>query len=194
MVLFSAVGKENTEAAARLALDKAKELDTDLVLSSNTGYTAEIVLSLAEELAFTGRVIVVRSASKAADQGVNRMTPETVQALEQRGAVIVTCAHALSAGERGFTAKFQGAYPLDIMANTLRTFGQGTKVCFEVAVMALDTGNLAFGKPVVAMGGSARGADTALVITPSYSSTILQTRIHEILCKPDLLQSPAKEG
>ncbi len=47
------------------------------------------------------------------------------------------------------------------MAATLRTLGQGVKVCFECAVMALDADVIEWGKPVVALGGTASGADTA---------------------------------
>ena len=41
-------------------------------------------------------------------------------------------------------------------------------------------------KPVVCVGGSARGADTACIITPAYTADCLDTKIHEILCKPGL--------
>ena len=50
--------------------------------------------------------------------------------------------------------------------------------------MALDADAILFGQPVVALGGTGGGQDTALVITPSYSSSIMETKIHEILCKP----------
>ena len=38
------------------------------------------------------------------------------------------------------------------------------------------------------MGGSSYGVDTAVVITPAYSADILDTRIHEVLCKPGLYE------
>ena len=50
--------------------------------------------------------------------------------------------------------------------------------------MALDADALSFGQCVVALGGTAVGVDTAVVLTPSYSSSVLETKIHEILCKP----------
>jgi hypothetical protein len=104
--------------------------------------------------------------------------------------LIVTAAHALSAGERAISGGFKGAYPLEIMAHTLRLFGQGTKVCVEAAVMALDADAISFGGPVVAIGGSHRGADTAAVVTPSYSATILNTVVNELLCKPFDIRNP----
>ncbi len=50
--------------------------------------------------------------------------------------------------------------------------------------LALDCGAIAYGKPVVAVGGSSWGSDAACVITPNYSANVLATHIHEILCKP----------
>jgi hypothetical protein len=34
------------------------------------------------------------------------------------------------------------------------------------------------------MGGTGKGADTAVVMSPAHASAIFETRIHEILCKP----------
>lgn len=186
MTIFETTGRENTTAAAAIAVEKAKELGCSIVLSSNTGTSAEAVLAKAAELGCTGKVVVVRNATNAGRKGVNMMTPEVKQSLLERGCAVVGAANALSAGERSFSTKLQGVYPLEIMAHTLRMFGQGMKVCVECATMAMDADELPFQAPVVALGGTGTGLDTAIVLTPSYSSSILDTKIHEILCKPAL--------
>ena len=190
MILFENAGKQNTDAVVRIALERAAELDCPIVAASTMGVTADALLSAAQAAGFANRIVVVRGCSSRARGGVNLMKPEVRADLVSRGAVIVTAAHALSAGERALSGGFKGAYPLEIMAHTLRMFGQGTKVCVEAAVMALDADALPFGVPVVALGGSHRGADTALVLTPSYSASILQTVVHEILCKPFDIRNP----
>lgn len=184
MTIFEKPGKEHTNSAAAIAVAKAKELDCPIVLSSNTGFSAEAVLQQANEQGYTGKIVVVRNATTAARNGVNHMAPEVKQSLLERGCAVVGAANALSTGERGLSTKFHGIYPLEIMAHTLRMFGQGTKVCVECAIMALDADELTFKSPVVALGGTAGGLDTAMVLTPSYSSSILETKIHEMLCKP----------
>lgn len=63
--------------------------------------------------------------------------------------------------------RHSGVYPLLLIADTLKLFGQGTKVAVEVAVMAADAGALS-GQDIVAIGGSGRGADTALVLKPAH--------------------------
>ena len=190
MVLFENAGKQNTAEVIRLALKRAAELECDVVAASTLGVTADALLTAAEAQGFRHRIIIVRGCSSKARGGANLMKPEVKASLVARGAVIVTTAHLLSAGERGLSTKYKGVYPLEIMADTLRCFGQGTKVCFETAVMALDADEIPYGVPVVAMGGSHRGADTAVVITPAHSSSILETVIHEIICKPYDIRNP----
>ena len=184
MLCFEHPGKENTATTLQLAMDKAIEMNTDIVLSSTRGDSAKELVRLAEKKNFCGKLIVVRSVSNGKNNGINAMDNETVQFLKEHKVSLVTAAHALSAAERGMSSQFGGVYPIEIMAHTLRTFGQGTKVCFECSVMALDAGVIDYDKPVVAVGGTGYGVDTVLVITPSYSASILQTKIHEILCKP----------
>ena len=194
MVLFEHAGKDDTEKAVRLALMRAIELDCDVVAASTFGVTAEAVLNCAEELGFKNKIVIVRCVSNVAHGGKNRMTPETRAALEARGARIVTAGHALSGGERGISTRHKGAYPLEIMAAALRTFGAGVKVGYECAIMALEADEITCGRPVVAIGGTARGADSAIVITPCYSAAIFENVVHEIICKPYDIRIPGTAG
>ena len=190
MGCFENAGKQNTAETVRIALARAQELGCPIVAASTMGVTADALLTAAEAAGFTGKIVIVRGCSSRQRSGVNLMKPEVKAALEARGARIVTAAHALSAGERSVSGTFKGAYPLELMAHTLRMFGQGVKVCVEASVMALDADELPFGVPVVALGGSHRGADAAVVVTPSYSATLLQTVVNEVLCKPFDIRNP----
>ena len=187
MIIFEKTGKENAGAALQAAIEKAKEIGAPaVVLPSGTGETGALALKLASDLHYDGKIVIVRTVSKAVMNGGNKMPPEKKAELEAAGAAVVSCAHALSAGERGISGKFHGVYPLELMAATLRCFGQGMKVAFECAVMALDTDAVPYGVPIVSLGGSSFGVDTAVIITPAYSADILDTRIHEVLCNPGL--------
>ena len=97
---------------------------------------------------------------------------------------ILTTTHVLSGAERGISRKFGGIYPVEIIANSLRIFGQGVKVTVEIAVMALDEGLIPYGEDIIAVGGTGKGADTAVVIRPAHAASILDTYIAEIICKP----------
>ena len=57
------------------------------------------------------------------------------------------------------------------------------KVCVEISVMALDAGLIPHGKEIIALGGTAGGADTAVVLKPARCGEF-ETEICEIICKP----------
>ena len=179
--VFEKIGPENTEETLALALDRAAELDTDIVVASSIGDTALKLCEMAQARGFKGKLVVVRLAFS---EGKNRMPEETAAALKSKGAALVTAAHVLSGAERGISKAHGGIYPVELMADTLRMISRGVKVCVEIAVMALDAGEIPFGKPVVCIGGSGRGADTACAVTPSYAAEILKTRVNEVICKP----------
>ena len=186
MIVYEMPGKENTDATLKLALDTARGRGLPLVVASSTGETALKLSTLVKAEAFSGPVIVVRHDYGMEQPGVNDMPREVAQSVQADGITLVTAAHALSGGERGISKKFGGVSPVEVIAASLRMFGQGVKVCVEVSLMALDCGAIPYGTPVVAVGGTAAGSDTACVLTPDYTANLLATRIHEILCKPHL--------
>ena len=181
MIIFEKISPENTPIAIKLALDKAKKMETDIILASSTGASAFAALELAVETGYTGRIIAITSVWSA---GKNRLSDENRQKLTDAGVILVTAAHTLSGVERSLSGKFGGVYPVEIMAHTLRLFSEGVKVCFEIGAMALDAGAMREPRAVVILGGTGVGCDTACVMTPGYSAKIFDTRIHEILCKP----------
>ena len=184
MIVFSEASQANTPVALGIALDKATELSAVFVVPTTSGSSAVAAVKLAKQKGFSGRVVVVSHVWGMRSPGANSLTDDNRAELESAGVRIVTAAHALSGVERSISGKFGGVYPVEIMANTLRMLSQGVKVCVEISTMALDAGALDFGSPVVAIGGTGRGLDTACVITPGYSASIFDTRLHEILCKP----------
>jgi hypothetical protein len=66
----------------------------------------------------------------------------------------------------------------------LKTFGQGTKVAVEIVLAAADAGLISTKEDVISIGGSHRGADTALVIAPTNGADFFDIKIREIICKP----------
>jgi hypothetical protein len=57
----------------------------------------------------------------------------------------------LAGVDRAIKNKFGGIYPAELMAFTLRLFGQGAKVCVEIAGMALDAGLIPYGEDIVSV-------------------------------------------
>lgn len=70
-----------------------------------------------------------------------------------------------------------------IVADTLRIFGQGTKVVIEIVAMSADAGLIPF-SDVIAVAGTGRGADTAAVIKANSSNKFFDVKLREYLVKP----------
>ena len=80
-----------------------------------------------------------------------------------------------------------GTYQLEeIVAFVLRSFCEGMKVACEITVMAADAGLVPSGEEIIAIGGTGRGADTAVVVRAANAQDFFDLRILEIICKPRL--------
>ncbi len=176
---FNEEGRNNTERVVELAIRAAKENNIKhIVVASNTGDTVGY---------FVGSGLSITCVTHVYGfglPGTNEMTPEAREKLTAQGVKVLTTTHVLSGAERALSAKFGGINPVEVIANALRMFGQGVKVCVEIAVMALDSGMIPYGESVIAVGGTGRGADTAVIIKPAHAKDILNTRVQEIICKP----------
>lgn len=180
---FEKKGKENTENTLKLAVETARKLNIrNIVLATTEGYTARM---MADDIDHDGiTVTVVTHAFGQNKPNYNPMPAELRHYLIEKGFHICTAGHALSGAERSLSSTFHGVYPLEIIAHTLRMFGQGTKVCVEICAMAADAGFIPSKEPVVAIGGTGKGADTAVVLCPEPSCNLIKTKIDRIICKP----------
>jgi hypothetical protein len=177
---FETVGKSNTEKCVELAVKRAQELGIEyIVVASTTGYTIEKVI---EKSGSMNVVCVTHSVGFKKDVA-DEFELERKE-LEKKGVKVLTTTHLMAGLNRGIRNKYDTGTYSDVVADTLRMFSQGTKVCVEVAVMAADSGLVPAGERVMAIGGTGRGADTALVIVPAHSQNFFETRVLEVVCKP----------
>jgi hypothetical protein len=176
IVYFEEPGIENTEITLRLAVDRAKARNIQkIVLASTRGETAR----LAAKLWASSQVKMIVVPHQYNFMTLRQRFPaELVQELEKQG-------HAVHFGTMLFhTENLYGTDTPRIMANLLRTFCQGMKVCIEIILMATDGGQLEIGEKVIAVTGTGRGADTAVVAIASSSTRLSELHITEIICKP----------
>ncbi len=177
---FETEGLVNTEKTVELAKQATVERNiSHIVVATCSGKTAMLFKGIKNK-----DIVCVTHANGFAENGRNEMPENVRRELLDAGFKVFTATHVLSGAERGLSKKFGGIYPVEIIANALRMFGQGVKVCVEIAVMALDAGLIPYNEPVIAVGGSREGADTCVIIKPSHANSILETRILEIICKP----------
>jgi hypothetical protein len=176
IVYFEEPGKENTEITLRLAIERAKARGIQkIVLASTRGDTARLAARVWADSGI--KIIVVPHQYNFMAPG-QRFSAELVQELEKQG-------HAVHFGTMLFhTENLFGTDTPRVMANLLRTFCQGMKVCVEIILMATDGGHLEVGEKVIAVTGTGRGADTAVVAIASSSTRLSELHITEIICKP----------
>jgi hypothetical protein len=178
-VYFASRGREHTEETARLAIARAKEAGIKyIVVASNTGFTARHFIGKGLQVVCVTHHVGFRGP------GLDEMGPDTRRELKEAGVSVLTTTHLFANVERAITQKQGGLYPGGIIADTLRMFSQGVKVAVEIAVMALDAGLIPYGEPVISVGGSGGGADTAVLLVPSHAKTFFETQVLEIICKP----------
>jgi len=177
---FKTSGKDNTEKTILAAKQRADKLNIkEIVLASTMGGTAYKALEIFDNVS----LIVVTYHCGFKKPFLNVMQDEVKKDLVKKGVSVISATHALSGVERSISKKFSGIYPVLIIADTLRLFGQGTKVSVEISIMAADAGALS-GNDIISIGGSGRGADTALLLKPTNQSDFFDLKIREIVCKP----------
>ena len=178
---FPRPGPENTDKTIELAVAYArKAVIKHIVVATCSGKTAIKLLPYKNEF----NIVAVGHVFGFAKRGENEMPEKNRLLLEDNGIKVLFTSHVLSGAERGLSNACKGIYPVEIMANTLRMFGQGVKVGVEISVMALDAGLIPYNTDIIAIGGTEEGADTAIVVRPAHAQYILETKILEIICKP----------
>ena len=180
-VYFENAGRENTEAVLRIASKRAEELGIKTILvASSTGDTAVEAADICKGL----KVVAVTHFTGFRGPNEQEFTDENRKAFEGKGGITLTTTHLFSGVSRAMRGKFNTYVIGDIIASTLRLFGNGIKVAVEITMMAADSGLARTDEEVIAIGGTGRGADTAVVLTPVNSSNFFDLKIKEILCKP----------
>jgi uncharacterized protein len=179
-------GEENTKNTLVLAKARADELGIKTVVVATTeGKTGAMAVKV-----FKGfKVVVVTHVEGYGGPNMQELTPENRKTIEDGLGVILTTTHALGGIQRSLASAMPPppSYAIgDVTAMALRMFGQGMKVACEIAAMAADAGLVRTDEEVISIGGTGRGADTAVVLTPANVHRFFQTKVREIICKPRL--------
>ena len=179
-------GEENTKNTLALAKARADALGIKtVVVASTVGGTAVKAVAI-----FKGyKVVVVTHTSGFLGANTQEFTEENRKAVEKKGGIILTTTHAMGGIHRALNPAVMPSPSSaigDVVANTLRMFGQGMKVACEIAAMAADAGLVRTDTEIVSIGGTGRGADTAVILQADYVHRFFNLKVKEIICKPRL--------
>ena len=183
VLYYSRPGKENTEDTLAMARERAIELGIDTIIVASTGGATAIQ---AAEYFKGFKLVIVCHYTGFREPNVQELAPEARSAVESMGGVVHIATHAFGGVGRSIRNKFNTYQTEEIIAQTLRIFGEGIKVVCEIALMAADAGLVNTGQDAVCIGGTGHGADTAVVLQPVNAQRFLDLKIKEIICKPRL--------
>ncbi len=187
MILWDHAGRGCTRDTARAALERAREIGiTDFVAATNTGYTVEVLLEEQKKVWPEADLNIVAVTHHAGfrEPGGDEMGPDMRRSLREEGVSVLTTTHLFANIERSVTSNWGGLYPGGIVSATLRMFGQGMKVCFEIAVMAIDAAMIPYDTEIMILGGTGGGADTAVIMKPAHAKSFFDTELLETVCRP----------
>ncbi len=187
---FSEFGEQNTDAVIHCVARRLDEGDlSTVVVATSTGRTAA---RFADAL---GRRQGLRLIAVGNPPGTSyeRITAEYRQQLTAQGVIIVDYVPYASTAFTGEAHKnmYNATDLLVVVADVWRMIGgQGLKVAMEVGLMATNAGVLQGGERAICVGGTAAGADTAIVMKTAYSLDIFsedpskRPEMIELLCMP----------
>ena len=179
---FHKPGGKNTKGVLEAVAKRAKELSIGKVLIATvSGRTAFEALKVLDK---DINIIAVTHVTGYAKPDIQELDEKDRRELESHGVKVLTCQHAFGGVGRGVRNKLDTYQVDEIMAHTLRVFGQGVKVAIEVTLMAADAGLVRTDEDVISVGGSAQGVDSALVLKPANSARFFDLKVREVICKP----------
>lgn len=178
---FDEAGMDNTDEVLRIARQRAEELGIKkVVVASTRGNTAVKAMDALQGL----RVIIVTHVTGLRAPDTQQFIEKNRQIVESKGGRIVTAAHAFAGLSRAMRNKYNMYVLGEVIADTLRIFGDGTKVACEIAMMATDAGLVRTDEDVISIAGSSQGANTALVLRPVNTHNFFDLKVKQILCRP----------
>jgi len=183
---FEKAGRENTDKALEIAKKYADQFNIkDIIMASTTGMVAEKTIKLFNPNDYN-LIVVTHSYYFVGADKRQEFPEERISTLKEKGVKVFIGTHALAGPERSIRRSLNQWGPVELMAKYLRDqFSQGTKVCMEIATMAVDAGLIEdLDRDVICIGGTGRGADTVCLIKPAPTSLFDKLLVKAILCKP----------
>jgi len=178
---FEKPGRGNTDAALAAMLAGIEQYGVgQVVVASTHGDTGLAAARLLKGRAVS--LVVVTHNVGFKEPGRVEMSGATRAEIEGLGARVMTGTMPFRNIGTAIRERV-GASQQDLVANTLRLFGQGIKVCVEIAMMAADAG-LITPADVLTVAGTGRGADTVALIRPQSSNKLFDLKVRAILAKP----------
>ncbi|MEF8835957.1 MAG: hypothetical protein V5A76_07370 [Candidatus Thermoplasmatota archaeon] len=171
----------DTEEILKVAQEYVRENEIEnIVVATTRGETGVKAGELFDE---DTNVVAVTHSTGFREEGEQELEEENRKEMEEHQVEIFTGPMSFHSWNDYYRKKKGSIMPSTIIADTLRLFGQGTKVCVEIVSMATDAG-LIPPQPVLAIAGTGYGADTVLLIDGNNSRRFFDMEVKEVIAKP----------
>jgi hypothetical protein len=178
---FDKVGPDNTDVTLEIARKRADELGIDTIIVATTFGSTGVKAS---EVFKGKKVVVVTHFTGFSAPNEQQVPEDMLKKIKENGGIIHTASHAFTGVGGAMRKKFNTYDTDDLVSSVFRIFGQGMKVVAEMALMAADAGLVSTTDDAIAIAGTGRGADTAVVIQPANLRDFFDLKIREVLCMP----------
>jgi hypothetical protein len=182
---FERPGPANSEACLDISRKAISQYGYKHVVVATT--TGETGILFSEGLIDQPvNVVVVTHSYGFKEPNSIELKQEARERILNTGAVIYTGTMITHSLETSLAKNFSGIYPTLLVAQSLRRFGEGVKVCCEMVMMAADAGLVPEKEEILTVAGTGRGADSVTLIRAAASKRFLDLKVLEILAKPRL--------
>lgn len=180
---FDKAGPDNSHECLRIVQEAIDAYSyRHVIVATTSGNTGLLFAKALREKNIN--VVVITHSYGFKEPNTIELTDEARGKIIAAGARLYTGTMITHSLETALAVKFSGVYPTLLVAQSLRRFGEGAKVCCEIVMMAADAGLIPEGEEVIAVAGTGRGADTVTVIRSAASKRFLELKVLEILAKP----------
>ena len=171
----------DTEDVLKIAKKYAEKKGIeDVVVATTTGWTGVLASNIFED---GFNLVAVTYSTGFKKEGEQELLEENKQKMLEKGVSIFTGSMIFHSWNDYYRKKHGTITTTTIIADTLRMFGQGTKVVVEIIAMAADAG-LIHSKPVLGIAGTGHGADTVILTKGANSKKLFDMQIKDVIAKP----------
>lgn len=172
----------DTRSVLKIANEYARVYSVDdVVIATTKGHTALVSLDVMDG---PKNIVAVTHSTGFRERNNQELDTERRKEIEEGGIKVLTSVMPFHTWNDHYRKKYGSIMPSTMIADTLRLFGQGTKVCVEIAMMAGDAGLIPQDRPVLCIAGTGRGADTVLLIKTPNTRRFFDIRIMDVIAKP----------
>lgn len=166
----------------RYFLEKVKKIAkvekiSTIIIPSSSGRSACEAMKIFKDF----KLVVVTKCTGAKQENLNELSEEVRNELNDRGIPIITATHPFGGIGRAIRNKYSSFQIDELMASTLRIFGDGVKVAIEVSMMATDAGCIKTNEKIISLGGKKCGIDKGLILYPKNTHNFFDIKVEKII-------------